>query len=195
MELYLDRVYHPVETLGPGSRVGIWTSGCSRRCPGCANPELQDRNELLHVSTSRLAGVLAHIALERQCHRLTVTGGEPLEQAPALSALLAEVRPFFDDVLVYTGFRLEEIPRAIGEAEWNALRPNIDAIVDGPYVEALNDGACALRGSSNQRIVVLNDNLRRAYDEAAAGPRRVQNAVFGSRAISIGIHGRRKEQQ
>ena len=38
--IYIDRIYAPVTTLGPGKRIALWTSGCSKRCEGCANPEL-----------------------------------------------------------------------------------------------------------------------------------------------------------
>ena len=57
-------------------------------------------------------------------------------------------------------------------------------------VEAENDGVCALRGSTNQRVIVLNPALETLYHEEMQKPRSVQNAVFDGRAISIGIHGR-----
>lgn len=38
--MFVDRIYFPVTTLGPGERVVVWTCGCTKRCPGCANPEL-----------------------------------------------------------------------------------------------------------------------------------------------------------
>ncbi len=55
---------------------------------------------------------------------------------------------------------------------------------------ALNDGTCGLRGSTNQRLIVLNPALETLYHEEERKPRRVQNAVFDGRALSIGIHGR-----
>ena len=34
-------IHFPVETLGPGRRVGVWLQGCSIRCVGCISPENQ----------------------------------------------------------------------------------------------------------------------------------------------------------
>ena len=56
--------------------------------------------------------------------------------------------------------------------------PLIDVLIDGPYVEAENDGVCALRGSTNQRVIVLNPALETLYHEEMQKPRSVQNAVF-----------------
>ena len=41
-KLSIARIFYPVKTLGPGNRVGIWTTGCLRGCQGCISPELQD---------------------------------------------------------------------------------------------------------------------------------------------------------
>ena len=42
--MYIARLLYPVRVLGPGRRVGIWFAGCSRRCRGCSNPELWERD-------------------------------------------------------------------------------------------------------------------------------------------------------
>lgn len=211
----IDRLYFPVTTLGPGERVALWTRGCTKHCPGCANPELWDTGADSEIAIDRLASVLLDLAKRTGVHRLTVTGGDPLEQASALADLLAHIRPAFDDILVYTGFTAEELGAALPSGTRDALfgspdalappsaprraerpanpSPLIDVLIDGPYVESLNDGACGLRGSTNQRVIVLNAALENLYHEEERKPRRVQNAVFDGRALSIGIHGRPDE--
>ena len=179
--MFVDRIYHPVTTLGPGRRIAVWTCGCSKHCPGCATPELWPTRPDASITVERLADLLRALARRTGTHRITFTGGDPLEQADELGRLLALIRPAFDDILVYTGFTREELP---------TLPAQIDALIDGPYVAALNDGACGLRGSTNQRLIVLNPALETLYHEEERKPRRVQNAVFDGRALSIGIHGR-----
>ncbi|MEC4272880.1 4Fe-4S single cluster domain-containing protein [Adlercreutzia sp. R25] len=218
----IDRLYHPVTTLGPGARVAVWASGCSKHCPGCANPELWGPRPEADLPPARVAAILNELAARTGCHRITFTGGDPLEQASELAQVLEAIRPAFDDILVYTGFTLEElrrdprIPRTLlaeDPAAANTLpaaaAPSpastpppvadeqapthhglIDVLIDGPYVAALNDGACGLRGSTNQRVIVLNPALETLYHDEERKPRRVQNAVFDGRALSIGIHGR-----
>ena len=205
--MFVDRLYFPVTTLGPGERIVVWTCGCSKHCPGCANPELWEMRPDAAISVERLADILLRTARHSGAHRITFTGGDPLEQAEELAALLAAIRPAFDDILVYTGFTVD-LPHGAGVVEGFfsldetiptaaapfPLSPTlfsfIDVLIDGPYMEALNDGVCGLRGSTNQRVIVMNPALEKLYHDEVQKPRRVQNAVFDGRAMSIGIHGR-----
>ena len=238
----VDRLYHPVTTLGPGERIALWTRGCTKRCPGCANPELWEPAPRAALAPDRLAALLRATAQRTGCHRLTVTGGDPLEQPCDLIALLTAVRDAFDDILVYTGYEFDELPDMLEEDQFRALFGDapvgqglcpcrstrnstsadgkgralalqdetrtattpgstfptaalVDVLIDGPYVEALNDGVCGLRGSTNQRLIVLNPALEKLYHEEERKPRSVQNAVFDGRALSIGIHGRPQDEE
>ncbi len=53
--MLVDRLYFPVTTLGPGERVVVWTCGCTKRCPGCANPELWEARADAAIAPARLA--------------------------------------------------------------------------------------------------------------------------------------------
>lgn len=80
---------------------------------------------------------------------VTVTGGEPLEQHDALLAFCRRLkarRPALD-LLIYTGWRLEELERRFPGGE---LLEVIDGLVDGPFVETEHDDS-GWRGSGNQR--------------------------------------------
>lgn len=203
--MFVDRLYYPVTTLGPGERIIVWTCGCTKHCPGCANPELWEARPETALPNERLAALLLDLAARTGAHRLTVTGGDPLEQADDLAEVLTAVRPAFDDILVYTGFVLEHGTPPLGGgplsppgARWHlptALASLIDVIIDGPYVATLNDGRCGLRGSTNQRVIVLSPHLENLYHEEEKKPRRIQNAVFDGRALSIGIHGRPPKEE
>lgn len=219
--MFVDRFYYPVTTLGPGERIVVWTCGCTKHCPGCANPELWETRPDAALPNERVAELLLGVAARTGAHRLTITGGDPLEQADDLAEVLAAVRPAFDDILVYTGFVLEgealltrdtsngllspkngldgfapSTPEALPSRRLHAaLAPLIDVIIDGPYVAALNDGRCGLRGSTNQRVIVRSPHLENLYHEEEQKPRRIQNAVFDGRALSIGIHGRPPKEE
>lgn len=190
--MFVDRALSGIETLGPGTRIAVWCAGCTKACPGCANPELWQASPRQALSASTLAEALIAMGAQTGTRRITFTGGDPLEQPAELACVLEAIRPAFDDVLVYTGYAAETLRDALGDALAARLRPLIDVLVEGPYVEALNDGRCALRGSTNQRVMVMNPALQARYDEALAQPRRVQNVYFDNRAMSVGIHG--KEQ-
>jgi len=187
--MVFDRILFPVTTLGPGKRVALWTSGCSKHCQGCANPELWDARAGQEQQVETVAGMLRFLHEERGAHRLTLTGGDPLEQATDLLDLLVRVREGFDDILLYTGYTLVEARVLLGET-MGRIESQVDVIVDGRYVEALNDGVQALVGSANQKVHVLTPSLSGLYARYLEGGRLVQNFVFGGRAISVGIHRR-----
>ncbi len=233
--MLIDRAYAPVVTLGPETRIAVWTVGCSKQCKGCANPELWRANPAQEMDDAQFADALIGMAQQGGIRRITFSGGDPFEQPESLARVLAAIRPFFDDILVYTGYTLEELHgfahgtlahlRGMSHDDAPCAAPQpcqtqsrqspsdrahhaclaqkriavktaldlIDALVDGPYIESLNDGICAMRGSSNQRVHVFNDALRDDYDTSLKQPRHIQNVHFGDTFMSIGIHGRPQE--
>ena len=95
----IGRILSPVHSLGPGERVCLWTQGCSKGCKGCVSPDLQGRVGT-RVDAARLGVLLNTLARTNSCNALTVSGGDPLEQADELLILLKAVRHSFNDVLV-----------------------------------------------------------------------------------------------
>lgn len=186
----IDRIYIPVETLGPGKRIALWTQGCSKHCPGCSNPELWSPTGGRNLPDAKLAALLCSMNAQAGIDRITITGGDPLEQPNALLSVLREIKPHFCDILVYTGYTIDQAKQALGTTRFAEFASLVDVVIDGPYIQDLNDGICALRGSTNQQVHVLSTDpaLQRAYSNALREPRRVQNVVFGDRSLSIGIH-------
>ena len=85
---------------------------------------------------------------------ITISGGEPMEQADALGSLLHRVR--FEtslSVVVFSGYTLKQIEKMERGA---MLLNHIDALIDGPYIERCRS-AQDLKGSSNQRLHLLTD--------------------------------------
>lgn len=188
--MFVSHVLAPVVSLGPGERIVVWTAGCSKRCAGCISPQWRSQSPDQDVDVDELAQMLLDTAREHGVHRLTVSGGDPLEQASELVRLLATIRCAYDDILVYTGFTLEELPRAIGTDVWETLKPLIDVLIDGPYVDELNVPDCALRGSTNQRVIYLSDRSHDDYDQYLQQPRQLQNYVQDGTVVTVGIADR-----
>ena len=186
--MFLERVIYPVTTLGPGSRVALWASGCTKHCEGCANPELWVHSDRQLFDVRSVAEILRSMAGEQDAHRLTITGGDPLEQPEDIISLLEAVRPDYDDVLLYTGYRIEELRQILGEGYLSRLRDLVDVLIDGRYVEALNVPEAVLRGSINQRIIFFNEGLRPVYESYLKEGRQVQNFVCEGVVVSVGIH-------
>lgn len=187
--MYIDRLLYPVHSLGPGDRVVVWTAGCSRRCKNCANPELWTPHAYQRISPQRLAACIG--AAAKGSGGLTLTGGEPFDQAAELAQairLLSE-KP---EVLIFTGYSYEEL--ACRE-EAQQLLLQADVLVDGEYIDVLNDNVSALRGSVNQRIHYLNSYVQEKYEQYCAEGRKIQNFIYDYHILSTGIHNRTLQQR
>lgn len=184
--MYAARILYPVKTLGPGDRVGIWLCGCSHGCPGCSNPELWRREERFRITRERLLKLVQSIAESSPVDGFTLTGGDPMEQAEELALLLPELRRISGDILVYTGYTLEELHALGSPAVESALR-SISVLIDGEYVQERNYGL-PLRGSDNQRIIYLDGAVRQQYEDYLRQGSAVQNFPAADGTISVGIH-------
>ena len=169
--------------LGPGCRYIVWTQGCKRHCFGCLTPESQPINGGFEISISDLA---ADIIQNKSINGITISGGEPMLQLQALEELLKlvhDIRPELT-VIVYTGDTFETIEKDI--LATNLLK-HIDILIDGPYIESLNDGR-GIRGSSNQRVIPISHRLDPYLDYMTMGTRHIERIALDSNYYTtIGI--------
>lgn len=180
-KISLGRMYYPVKVLGPGSRVGIWMNGCDRRCIGCISPELQAYDKSKEVTVNEIIQMIQRI--DSPIDGFTISGGEPFYNPEALNALVQSLSKICDDILIFSGYTIEEL-RGQHKASIESVLNTCAALIDGPYVKELNDNS-GLRGSSNQRCWIFR------YPDKYAGieieERKLQNIVYGERILTIGI--------
>lgn len=140
---------------GPGRRAVLWVQGCRRRCVGCHNP-----SALAHVVNSivEVDAVVGWYRRQQPLRGMTLSGGEPFEQALALAAVARAVRGLGGDVIAYSGYTLHEL-RAGGPPHAGEMLAAIDLLVDGPYRQELAS-ALPLRASSNQRLHFFSARIR-----------------------------------
>ena len=129
-------------SLGPYNRFAVWVQGCLKRCVGCISKDAQPLDGGYEAETADLATSIINAS---GIEGITISGGEPFLQSEALVDMIGRVKLKKDmGVIVYTGNNFEEI--------WeDKLTGLCDIIIDGAYMEDLNDGL-SLRGSSNQNI-------------------------------------------
>jgi anaerobic ribonucleoside-triphosphate reductase activating protein len=207
--LLLAKAHYPVTTLGPGTRAGIWTQGCTLHCHGCLSKDTWDADPRRAVPVETVLGWLA--SLPGPVDGVTISGGEPFEQPAALAALLRGVRAWRDtpgretielDILVYSGYAYSRLSRS---GETREILDMCDAVITGPYIDRLNpggrhsgNGSLLWRGSANQRVVPLSPLGRERYGALAGvgktgegtGPRvqvSVDEGPEGRRVYYIGI--------
>ncbi len=130
---------------GPGLRTSIYLAGCDHRCPGCHNPSTWPHDAGRDMPVDELL-----LYVEEADFNVTLTGGDPIYQAKKLLPFVKYLRENGRTIWLYTGFTIEQL-RDMPDAV--ALFPYLEAIVDGPFIEALRDTTLRFRGSSNQRII------------------------------------------
>lgn len=178
--LVLERIYYPVVTLGYGKRIGIWVRGCSRGCPGCISPELQAyEGNALEVDQ-----IIKLFPKDCNADGLTISGGEPFDQVDGVAELIYWfIHNVSEDVLIFTGYTEEELRKRNNEATKYILE-HIAVLIDGPYLETMNDGK-GLRGSVNQHIIVYKFPER--YMNSVQQKRQVQFVGKEDSLLQIGI--------
>ncbi|MDR3075748.1 MAG: radical SAM protein [Synergistaceae bacterium] len=160
MTLRVHMRHHPIYALGPGKRFGLWLQGCSIHCDGCISRETWDFGGGEARDISELAREIAETAGNEKLDGLTVSGGEPFDQAEPLMKFLREIASFgIRDVLVYSGYRIEYLLPRFAE-----IRDLTAAVVDGPFELGGETESC-WRGSANQTLSVFRPEFETRYAE------------------------------
>ncbi|MDR1266544.1 MAG: radical SAM protein [Propionibacteriaceae bacterium] len=180
--MQLSRVHYPVLTLGHGRRAGVWTQGCSLHCPGCVALDTWAPDPTSEVP---VAEILRWLAERPPLDGVTVSGGEPLDQADELYELLRGVRALFPvgvDLLCYTGRTRGAVEKAFAP-----LLGLADAIIVGPFQQD-RPTRRPLMGSANQELVPLTSLGRERYgDWPEDQGRMVQASVQDGQVWTVGI--------
>lgn len=153
---YVD-VTSPDINNGTGCRVTVWVAGCSHCCKGCHNPQTWDYNQ----GEEDIWGKLVEKLSLPYIKGVTFSGGDPLSQdeksLKQLLTLIEKVKTMFPekDIWLFTGDVYEE---AIKNPLKSTIIGECDVVVDGPFKFYLRDTSLAFRGSSNQRIILINED-------------------------------------
>ena len=141
---------------GDGLRVVLWVSGCTHHCDGCQNP----------ITWDLAGGIPFDEAAEEELFEalskphvsgITFSGGDPLHpfNRQEVFRLMKKCKELFHEKTVwsYTGFLWEDVKDLEG-------MKYIDVLADGRFVKELNDNNLHWVGSSNQKIVDVQQSLK-----------------------------------
>ena len=136
---------------GPGIRMTVFTQGCNHKCKGCHNPQTHDFKAGRDITIEEIIEKAKNNPL---LDGLTISGGEPFEQAQACANLARAARDIGLNVLVYTGYTYEILQE---KEEYQDFLQQIDILIDGRFEIDQMDLTLAFRGSKNQRIIELKN--------------------------------------
>ena len=151
---------------GEGVRVTLFVSGCRNHCKNCFQPQTWDFDYGEPFTEETQEQILEWLE-PSYVNGLTLLGGEPFEpeNQRALVPFLRRVRERYPQKTVwsFSGFTLEELKdeNCRGRFEvTDEMLSLLDVLVDGRFVEELKNISLRFRGSSNQRLIDMNETRR-----------------------------------
>ena len=141
-------------------RSALWVHGCCFSCEGCLAKEM-NTGPFKEYDPTDLSELFLNVT---DTEGITISGGEPFLQPGELAAMLDRIKKRRDyGVIIYTGFLKEQLDK-YDNKEAQRLLQHADILIDGQYMEELDDGR-PYRGSSNQKIHLLTDRYKANFDE------------------------------
>ena len=141
---------------GDGLRVVLWVSGCSHCCEDCQNPLTWDPNGGLPFDEAAKEEDFAELE-KNYISGITLSGGDPLYPGNRMDIrnLVKEIREKYPKktIWMYTGYEWE-IVRSFDILKY------VDVLVDGEYEKDKRDTQLHWRGSSNQRVIDVQESLK-----------------------------------
>jgi anaerobic ribonucleoside-triphosphate reductase activating protein len=149
-------------TDGEGIRCSLYVSGCPFHCVECYNASIWDF-QAGHEYNQNLEDQIFDDLSQDFVQGITYLGGEPLLNTGILLPLTKRIRQRFGhtkDIWCWTGYTWEELMREGETDDKLELLHGIDILVDGRYVKTLHDSLLQFRGSSNQRIIDVQQSFK-----------------------------------
>lgn len=154
MTINILNILHDTTVDGPGFRTSIYCAGCRHSCPGCHNPQSWTFGAGRDISTEELFN---EIVSDPFAH-VTFTGGDPFYQSEGFTELAKRIKAETNKTIwCYTGFEYENL---LSQPKYRKLLQYIDVLVDGPYIESLRDEDALFCGSTNQRLINVQESLK-----------------------------------
>ena len=153
MKLRVYKILETTQVEGPNKRFCIWVQGCKRQCEGCwaTNTWPKNSGELFSVEE-----LFNKIQAVKDIEGVTFLGGEPFEQAEALSHLAEKIKDAKLSLVTFTGYVLEDL-LALKDDNINRLLSFTDLLIDGRFEQDKFDLNRPWVGSTNQRYIFLTD--------------------------------------
>ena len=143
---------------GPGVRTTLFVSGCKFNCKGCFNVEAQDfnyGNEFTKEVEDEFIGYIKNPNVVG----VNLLGGEIMQQDT--NTILNLVRRIKKEtgknIWCWTGYKYEDLIKIDGKLE---VLQYIDVLIDGRFEIAKKDLMLKYRGSSNQRVIDVQQTLQ-----------------------------------
>lgn len=165
-------ITHDDMNNGDGLRVVLWLSGCSHNCYNCQNPQTWNPDSGIPFDESAKQEIFAELSKD-YISGITFSGGDPLHEnnLDEVFKLTQQIRICFPEktIWLYTGYEMSEIVKQeqyekingildVWSKRWEIIKL-VNVLVDGEYIDEQRDLTKKWAGSSNQRVIDIQQSL------------------------------------
>lgn len=158
---------------GEGIGVSLFVQGCDFHCKNCFNSETWEFSKGQEWNDKTKNQFLKLIE-KPFIQRVSILGGEPLHPKNVQNVLkiVDEIRVSYPtkNIWLYTGYTWEQIMHPVitdinsEQLKMLQMRKELvskcNVLIDGRYVDELRDISLHWRGSSNQRVINVQETLK-----------------------------------
>lgn len=141
---------------GDGLRVVLWVAGCTHCCKECHNPITWDPDGGILFDEKAKQEIFDQLD-KPYISGITFSGGDPLHSSNRLDVrkLMEEIRQRYPHktIWLYTGDKWEDVLHY-------PMMKYVDVLVDGEFKIDLKNTKLRWKGSSNQRVIDVQESLR-----------------------------------
>lgn len=166
-------ITYPDQNNGDGLRIVLWVAGCEHHCANCQNQQTWNPQSGIPFDENAMNEIRNELKKD-YISGITFSGGDPLHPKNVQNVLkiVYEIRVSYPtkNIWLYTGYTWEQIMHPI-ISDINSKQLKIlqmrkelvskcDVLIDGRYVDELRDVSLHWRGSSNQRVINVQETLK-----------------------------------
>lgn len=158
---------------GIGLRTTLFVTGCTFACDGCFNFDIWDFNKGKPFTEETIDNII-ELCSGSNIRGLSILGGEPLHDKNVndIYELVETFKNYLPDksIWLWTGYKYEDIYMLdkviesgyidMKEIKRQLVLECIDVLIDGKFEKDNKDLSLRFRGSSNQRIIDVQNSLK-----------------------------------
>lgn len=166
-------ITYPDQNNGDGLRIVLWVAGCEHRCTNCQNQQTWSPQSGIPFDKNAMNEILNELKKD-YISGITFSGGDPLHPKNVQNVLkiVDEIRVSYPakNIWLYTGYTWEQIMHPVitdinsEQLKMLQMRKELvskcNVLIDGRYVDELRDISLHWRGSSNQRVINVQETLK-----------------------------------
>lgn len=166
-------ITYPDQNNGDGLRIVLWVAGCEHHCTNCQNQQTWSPQSGIPFDKNAMNEILNELKKD-YISGITFSGGDPLHPKNVQNVLkiVDEIRVSYPtkNIWLYTGYTWEQIMHLVitdinsKQLKMLQMRKELvskcDVLIDGRYIDELRDVSLHWRGSSNQRVINVQETLK-----------------------------------